>query len=67
MARDNPRRITRQKLLRYTMQQCECTRIQDLLKRHKRAVQAMNKAGWDYNEDTGAITPKRKTDNERED
>lgn len=55
MPRDNPRRITRRKLLRFTGQQADCAKIHAALERHERVVAKLEKAGWKYDPDKGTL------------
>lgn len=55
MPRDNPRRITKRKLLRFTAQQSECKDILAKLERHDRMVAKLKRAGWNYDPDKGTL------------
>lgn len=63
MPRDNPRRITARKLLRFTGQQADCRMALNELARHETMVQALRRRGVDYDEISGLI--KRKDRHEK--
>jgi len=56
MPRNSPHRVTRKKLLKFTCQQSECKEIVRLLKRHEQILKRLDKAGYDWDPETGKIT-----------
>lgn len=66
MPRDNPRRINKRKLLKFSDQIAECKRISDELFRHELAIKALARDGLIYDPETGRILPKPRTDSEKD-
>lgn len=55
MPRDNPHRITKRKLLRFTGQQSQCKEILSKLQRHEHMVAKLERAGWKYDPVKGTL------------
>lgn len=56
MPRDNPKRLTRKKLLSFTSNQWDCQQASEALARHERSVKALRRSGLDYDPESGKIT-----------